>query len=84
MEDQGETIANVECGTKSGRQQYRLDSYSADRQWRHSLLVLAYENELVVLAFVCPIEQQEKMVDVFELVANSLRFAEESSTTIRR
>jgi hypothetical protein len=84
LEEEGESIANFVCGSEGGRQQYRLDSYTGDRQWRRTLLVMAYETELVALAFACPVEQQDRMVDVFDAVSDSLRFAERSDTPIRR
>ena len=84
MEEKNEEIANIECGSKGGREQYRIDSYTPNRLWRRTLLVISFPNELVAISFVCPIEQQSTMVKVFEDVANSIRFVHQSDTSIRR
>lgn len=84
LEESEEEIANFTCGTKGGRDQYRIDSYTQDNLWRRTILVLSYGNELVLLAFVCPVEQQSNMVEIFESVSNSLRYVEQSDTAIPR
>lgn len=84
MEEKNEQIANIECGSKGGREQYRIDSYTPNRLWRRTLLVISFSSELVAISFVCPLEQQSTMVKVFEEVANSIRFVQQSNTSIRR
>lgn len=76
MENEGAEIADFRCGTVKGRRQYLIVSFTPDRQWRRSLLVIATEQELVALAFICPVDQQERMVKVFDSVAESIRFYE--------
>lgn len=84
LEEKGMEIANVECGTREGRKHYRLDSYSGDRRFRQSLNVFSIRDELVVIAFVCPIEDQDKMVDVYNEVVQSIQFVESSGITVKR
>lgn len=84
LEADGALIANVECGSRGGRDQYRVDSFSTDREWRRTMLVLAFERELVIIAFACPAAQHETMAAVFDEVTESIRYAQNRRDTIRK
>lgn len=84
LESQGSLIANVECGSRGGRDQYRVDSFTPDREIRRTLLVLAFERELVIIAFACPAKDHEQMAAIFDDVVDSMRYAQKRRDTLRK
>ena len=72
LQAEGSEVANVDCGLRDGRRRFRVDSYSPDRSWRRSFIAIAAEGELIVVAFACRAEQQDRMVPLFDAIIGTL------------
>ena len=76
LESEGATVETFRCGFIRESLGYRLDSYSSDRRWRRSLIVVAVGKDLIDTAFACPSVDQAELVPIFERVADSIQYSE--------
>ncbi len=72
LQADGAEVANVDCGLSDGHRRFRVDSYSPDRGWRRSFIAIAAEGKLIVVAFACRAERQDRMVPLFDAIIGTL------------